>query len=96
MITKKYVVVCDVCGKEEEFYAEPIGSIYKKLKLNISRDAWSSDEKQNEEVEIDICNECIRKYFGELKEKALMKKDKCYEINKHLYKDIKSMELKSE
>lgn len=94
MVNQKYIVTCDVCGKEEEYCIDPTGLTYKKLKLSIRCDTWDIEEKQKEEIEIDICNECIKKYFGELREKALMKVDNCYEQNKDLYKEVVSMELK--
>ena len=94
MISQKYVAECDVCGETKEYNIEPTGLDYKKLKIVVEVDNW--DRIEYKEVEIDMCKECIKKYFGELKEKAFMKVDKCYEYNKDLYKDIKSVELKNE
>lgn len=93
MVNQKYVVTCDVCGKEDVYYINPAG-VTHKLRLSIKKDPWSSEEKQKEEIEIDICKECIKKCFGELVEKALKKVDKCYEQNKGLYKEVISLEIK--
>lgn len=91
MISQKYVAECDVCGEKEEFNITPN---YKKLKIVVEVDNWDSVECKK--VEIDMCEKCVKKYFGELKEKALMKADKCYEYNKGIYKNIISVELKNE
>lgn len=93
MVNQKYTVTCDICGKEEEYWVDPIGLSYKKLKMIIEMNTWSYEEKQTEEIEVDICNDCIKKYFGELREKALTKAKDDYVNNKSNYRGILKLEI---